>query len=65
MLTTMLSTGVVIWVLSGAQFLATIVSASPIWMQLDPLMVMSQAKMGVGKDEKEDKSLSIFDVDRK
>ncbi len=64
-LTTMLSTGVVIWVLNGAHFLATIVSATPVWMQLDPLIVMSQAKMGVGKDDQEDKSLSIFDVDRK
>ncbi len=64
-LTTMLSTGVFIWVLQGAHVVATVMSTAPVWLQLDPLIVMSQNKLGVGKTADEEKSLSMFDVDRK
>jgi hypothetical protein len=60
-LTTVIGTGVVIWIVQGAQVLATVMSAAPVWMQLDPLLVMSQERMRVGKNEQEEKAMELFD----
>ncbi len=49
---TVIGTGLVIWLVQGAQILATLLSATPAWIQLDPLNVLSQPKLG--KDTKED-----------
>ena len=40
---TVLSTGVVIWVVQGAQILATFLSVAPAYLQLDPLSVLPKS----------------------
>ncbi len=64
-LTTVLSTGIVIWVMQGAQVLATIASAAPAWGVIDPLIVLSQERLKVGSNEEEERVLSVFDTEQR
>jgi hypothetical protein len=60
MFSTVVGTGMLLWVVQGAQLAATLISVSPAWMQLDPLAVLNNAD---GKLKKEDLSASekLFD----
>ena len=40
MINTVVGTGLILWVVQGAQLAATLISAAPAWIQLDPLAVM-------------------------
>ncbi|MEQ1829121.1 MAG: Ig-like domain-containing protein, partial [Pirellula sp.] len=40
MLNMVVGTGLVLWVVQGAQFAATLITVAPAWLQIDPLAVM-------------------------
>ena len=46
-----LGTGLVIWMMQGAQLLATIIAATPAWIHLDPISVLPKAS----DDDSDDK----------
>jgi hypothetical protein len=48
---TVVGTGMLLWVVQGAQLAATLISVAPAWMQLDPLAVLNNAD---GKPKKEE-----------
>jgi hypothetical protein len=48
---TVVGTGMLLWVVQGAQLAATLISVAPAWMQLDPLAVLNSAD---GKFKKEE-----------
>jgi hypothetical protein len=51
MINTAVGTGLVLWVVQGAQIAATLISVAPAWVQLDPLAMISQDKSGKGKNQ--------------
>ncbi len=59
---TVLSTGLVIWVLQGAQLLATILATTPAWIQLDPIAILPKSD-SYDEEEPED-GATIFDNSR-
>jgi VCBS repeat-containing protein len=48
---TVVGTGMILWVVQGAQLAATLISVSPAWMQLDPLAVLNNADGKLKKEE--------------
>jgi hypothetical protein len=58
---TVLGTGVIIWLAQGAQLAATLVSASPAWLHIDPLAVMPSIDTKNGKKEELSAGERIFD----
>ncbi len=58
---TVIGTGLVVWLVQGAQLLATLLSATPAWIQLDPLNVLGQAKLGKDKDSQAPEEERIFE----
>jgi hypothetical protein len=56
-----LGTGVIIWLAQGAQLAATLVSASPAWLHIDPLAVMPSIDTKNGKKEELSAGERIFD----
>ncbi|MFO0923548.1 MAG: cadherin domain-containing protein, partial [Pirellulales bacterium] len=61
---TVLGTGVVIWVVQGIQLLATLLSATPAWIQFDPLNVIAGGT-NTKEDEEDDASQAIHLFDNK
>ncbi len=58
---TVLGTGAILWLAQGAQFAATLVSAAPAWMNLDPLAVMPKVTDSGGKQEKLSDGEKLFE----
>jgi VCBS repeat-containing protein len=59
---TVLSTGIVIWFVQGAQILATILAATPAWIQLDPIAILSKSSEDDQEEEQEsNEGEKIFD----
>ncbi len=58
---TVIGTGLVVWLVQGAQLLATLLSATPAWIQLDPLNVLGQAKLGKDKESQTPERERIFE----
>ena len=48
---TVVGTGMLLWVVQGAQLAATLISVAPAWMQLDPLAVLNNADGKMKKEE--------------
>jgi hypothetical protein len=46
MINTAVGTGLVLWVVQGAQIAATLISIAPAWINIDPLAILSQEKRG-------------------
>ena len=61
---TVISTGIVIWVIQGAQLLATFLSVAPAYLQLDPLHVLSKSSEEDLIDESDD-AFMLFDKNSK
>jgi hypothetical protein len=59
---TVLGTGAILWLAQGAQFAATLVSAAPAWLHIDPLAVMSKGSGSNGKQEKLSEGEKLFEV---
>ena len=51
MFSTVVGTGMILWVVQGAQLAATLISVAPAWMQLDPLSVLNNAEGKLKKEE--------------
>jgi hypothetical protein len=56
---TVLTTGIAIWVLQGAQILATILATTPAWIQLDPIAILPKSNSDELEDQEEE--AQIFD----
>jgi VCBS repeat-containing protein len=48
---TVVGTGMLLWVVQGAQLAATLISVAPAWMQIDPLAVLNNADGKLKKEE--------------
>jgi hypothetical protein len=53
-------TGLVLWVVQGAQLAATLISVSPMWSQIDPLAILN-SNDGKGKKEELLAGEKLFD----
>ncbi len=51
---TVIGTGLVIWVVQGVQIIATLLSTTPAWIQLDPLNVLSSNSKSSDKEDEDD-----------
>jgi len=57
---TVVGTGMLLWVVQGAQLAATLISVAPAWMQLDPLSILN-ANEGKSKKEELSAGEKLFD----
>jgi hypothetical protein len=57
---TVVGTGMLLWVVQGAQLAATLISVAPAWMQLDPLSILN-ANDGKSKKEELSAGEKLFD----
>jgi hypothetical protein len=48
---TVVGTGMLLWVVQGAQLAATLISVAPAWMQLDPLSILNSNEGKMKKEE--------------
>ncbi len=51
---TVIGTGLVIWVVQGVQIIATLLSTTPAWIQLDPLNVLSSNSKSSDEEDEDD-----------
>ncbi|AMV32103.1 Cadherin domain protein [Pirellula sp. SH-Sr6A] len=58
---TVLGTGAILWLAQGAQFAATLVSAAPAWLHIDPLSVIPKSTETNGKQEKLSEGEKLFE----
>ncbi|XZE45558.1 cadherin domain-containing protein [Pirellulaceae bacterium SH467] len=58
---TVLGTGAILWLAQGAQFAATLVSAAPAWLHIDPLSVIPKGTETNGKQEKLSEGEKLFE----
>ncbi|XZE33950.1 cadherin domain-containing protein [Pirellulaceae bacterium SH501] len=58
---TVLGTGAILWLAQGAQFAATLVSAAPAWLHLDPLSVMPKVSDLKNKQESLSEGEKLFE----
>jgi len=58
---TVLGTGIVIWIIQGAQILAAILSTAPALIQLDPLSILPKLETDEKEDPDADSAGNLFD----
>jgi hypothetical protein len=56
-----LTTGVVFWCVRGVQIFATILAATPSWIQLDPMTILSNATVKKDDEDEPSEGEKIFD----